>query len=274
MKEKKENIGKLLKQEVEKGHYEVTQPAFPAKRGGSESPEVIQVKTATGPYSFPNDKDIWKGIESSQKSYDREASNRLNYGDSRGRAGVWRDNRTALDLAVLRGRPDYLRCCYLAWTMAQNAPAKLQPYVYHNLLVRANVRHSNAEEFLLPDIQAYTFEVLPVAWRKSLHEPCPELEGVTLEEMVEPLTSDLRVGDRMAYELRNGSLILVEITRIEYNHRYSLRGTDRAMNPYCLEYVIKTVEKKGGSSYNYYNIKRDRLFPVSKLEKAKAVPIK
>ena len=46
------------------------------------------------------------------------------------------------------------------------------------------------------------------------------------------------------------------------------------MNPYCLEYVIKTVEKKGGSSYNYYNIKRDRLFSVSKLEKAKAVPIK
>lgn len=41
MKEKKENIGKLLKQEVEKGHYEVTQPAFPAKRGGADSPEVI-----------------------------------------------------------------------------------------------------------------------------------------------------------------------------------------------------------------------------------------
>ena len=166
-KSKKENIVEILKagaheQIMLEGHKEPV-------------PGMLKIRTATGLYTMPDDDDIWKSIERKQNSLDRYLANKQNYGDDRVRAGVYKDNRTAIDLALLKGRPDYLRVAYRAWTMAQNAPQKIREYVYHNLIVIANRYHADAERFLLKEIQDYTFEVLPPAWRSCMDDPCPEL---------------------------------------------------------------------------------------------------
>lgn len=250
-KSKKENIVEILKagaheQIMLEGHKEPV-------------PGMLKIRTATGLYTMPDDDDIWKSIERKQNSLDRYLANKQNYGDDRGRAGVYKDNRTAIDLALLKGRPDYLRVAYRAWTMAQNAPQKIREYVYHNLIVMANRYHADAERFLLKEIQDYTFEVLPPAWRSCMDDPCPELEGVTLQDVVDELTPVYKVGQKLTRRMRGDKEVKVVVTGHEIIHRYGLRSTDVSVNPYYVEYRVRNADDKGRHAY-IYNVKSEHLY--------------
>ena len=249
---KKEKIAEVLQQEFDKGHYEAVTPAF------SQVPEVIRIKTEQGAYSFPNDKDMWKSIDSRQKALDRVISNRQNYGDDRGRCAVFKDNKTALDLGLLKGRPDYLRCAYRSWLMAQNAPEKLRRYVYHNLIVMCNRYHGDAEKFYLQDISDYTFQVLPPAWRKCMDEECPELKDVTLGDVLEQYLLEIvreKMGDVYSPMLQMGASKYPSPTyTLMIMLSCSPQKTDKLADV-CLD-ILKTVGKKGTDKKTLAKVKK------------------
>ena len=257
---KKEKIAEVLQQEFDKGHYEAVTPAL------SQVPEVIRIKTEQGAYSFPNDKDMWKSIDSRQKALDRVISNRQNYGDDRGRCGVFKDNKTALDLGLLKGRPDYLRCAYRSWLMAQNAPEKLRRYVYHNLLVMCNRYHGDAEKFYLQDISDYTFQVLPPAWRKCMDEECPELKDVTLGDVLEQLTPSFKEGQTIARMMIGGRFVKCKIVGVEYNYQFSIRRGELGSNPFVMEYRVQNVDDNSRYPHTY-SVRRENAYPAFHAEK-------
>lgn len=242
------------------------------KDWSDEDKTFVKIRTATGLYTFyeytdPVKKmDAYKEIENYRKREDRRLANKMNYGDERGRSAVFCDNRTALDLALLKDRPDYLRVAYRAYLMTQKAKKEVRQYVYHNLIVRANIFHKDAEKFLLKEIDPYTFEVLPPAWRKCMNDPCPELEGVTLTDIMEELTPAWRKGQRMARQMRGGRFVLCEVVGYEINYKYGYRSTLNECNPYALEYRVKTVGDDGEYS-PVYSVKRDNAYPAFHAEK-------
>ena len=181
MAKKIEHIEQQLTAAIERGDFKVIVAAGEPVWNHTNSFDIIRVSpTPTSSYSFPNTSEMLSLIEKRRKALERKIANRINYGDERGRSAVFSDNQTAKQLALLNGRPDYLRVAYRAWCMSQKAPKAIQQYVYHNLIVHANRYHQDAERFYLREIDRYTFEVLPPAWRKCMDDPCPELEGVTL----------------------------------------------------------------------------------------------
>lgn len=243
-----------------------------------EDEPFVKIRTATGLYTFIeyNDpvrkKDAYKDIDNYRKREERRLANKMNYGDERGRGAVFCDNQTAKNLGMLKGRPDYLRVAYRAYTMAQQAPENLRKYVYHNIIVKANQYHQDAEHFMLSDIQPYTFEVLPLAWRKCLDEPCPELEGLTLTDILETLTPAFKEGKKVARKMIGGRWMLCRVVGYEFNFRYGLRGTDKGANPYDLEYRVKNIDDTGRYPH-IYTVKRDNIYPAFHAEKAQEVSI-
>ena len=180
MAKKIEHIEQQLTAAIERGDFKVIVAAGEPVWNHTNSFDIIRVSpTPMSSYSFPNTPDTLKMIERRRKAMERKLSNRINYGDERGRSAVFSDNQTAKQLALLNGRPDYLRVAYRAWCMSQKAPKAIQQYVYHNLIVHANRYHQDAERFYLREIDRYTFEVLPPAWRKCMDDPCPHLYAVT-----------------------------------------------------------------------------------------------
>ena len=234
---------------------------------GTEEEPFVKITTATGCYSFieTNDpvskKTAYDYIDSYVKREERRLANKLNYGDERGRGAVYCDNQTAKDLGLLHGRPDYLRVAYRAYVMSQKAPEKLRRYVYHNMIVLANRFYGDAEKFYLQDISAYTFEVLPPAWRKCLDDPCPELEGVTLFDILEPLTPSFKEGQSMARKMIGGKFVKCKVVGIEYNYQYTIRRGELGSNPFVLEYRVKNVDDNSRCPH-YYNVRRDNAYPA------------
>ena len=195
---KKENLVKVL----QAGKVKVQKDVF------TDGIDLVKVTTATGSYQFPSEgKNGWNEIEASMKSFDRQMANRLNYGTRNGRADLWKDNTTGKQLGLLAGRPEYISTAWRAWQMAQKAPKKLQRYVYHNLIVWANREHADAAHFMLKEIDAYTFDVLPAAWRKHLDMPVPELENTSVDFQLEDLapSSMYQIGQEIAHEQRGYS---------------------------------------------------------------------
>lgn len=251
----KENIVKVL----QAGKVKVQKDVF---TGGID---LVKVTTATGAYQFPSEgKNGWNEIEASMKSFDRQMANRLNYGTRNGRADLWKDNTTGKQLGLLAGRPEYISTAWRAWQMAQKAPKKLQRYVYHNLIVWANREHADAAHFMLKEIDAYTFDVLPAAWRKHLDLPVPELENTSVDFQLEDLapSSMYQIGQEIAHEQRGYSKKRVRaiVVGYDYVHRYSLRGCDSAINPYVLEYRCKGAHDKGPRPY-IFSVRYDQALP-------------
>jgi hypothetical protein len=254
---KKENLVKLLQD----GEVKVKKDAF------GHGADLVKVKTQTGSYQFPSEGDQgWKQIERDMASFDRTMANRLNYGDDRGRGAIWRDNTTAKQLGLLAGRPEYISTAWRAWQMAQEAPKNIRRYVYHNLIVWANREHADAEHFMLNDIDPYTFDVLPMAWRKYLDLPVPELENTSVAYQMEDLTPSTvfgRVGQEIAHEqrgYRKSHRVRAVIVGYDYVHRYSLRGCDSACNPYVLEYRCKNVSDDSPRPY-IFSVRFDQALP-------------
>ena len=233
---------------------------------GTEEEPFVKITTATGCYSFieTNDpvskKTAYDYIDSYVKREERRLANKLNYGDERGRSAVFSDNQTAKQLALLNGRPDYLRVAYRAWCMSQKAPKAIQQYVYHNLIVHANRYHQDAERFYLREIDRYTFEVLPPAWRKCMDDPCPELEGVTLFDITEPLQPSFKVGQTIARKL-HGKFVKCVVVGYEYNHRF-MRGVEQWSNPIDLEYRIRYADEQPGPRAHIYTLSRSAAYPA------------
>lgn len=233
---------------------------------GTEEEPFVKITTATGCYSFieTNDpvskKTAYDYIDSYVKREERRLANKLNYGDERGRGAVYCDNQTAKDLGLLHGRPDYLRVAYRAWCMSQKAPKAIQQYVYHNLIVHANRYHQDAERFYLREIDRYTFEVLPPAWRKCMDDPCPELEGVTLFDITEPLQPSFKVGQTIARKL-HGKFVKCVVVGYEYNHRF-MRGVEQWSNPIDLEYRIRYADEQPGPRAHIYTLSRSAAYPA------------
>lgn len=254
----KENIVKTL----QAGKVKVNKDAF------SDGIDLVKVKTATGSYQFPTEgKSGWNEIENSMKSFDRQMANRLNYGTHNGRADLWKDNTTGKQLGLLADRPDYISTAWRAWQMALKAPKKLQQYVYHNLIVWANREHADAAHFMLKEIDAYTFSVLPEAWRKHMDLPVPELENTSVDLQLEDLAPSnmYQIGQEIAHEMcvyikKSKKRVRAIVVGYDYVHRYSLRGCDSAINPYVLEYRCKSVHDKGPRPY-IFSVRYDQAFP-------------
>lgn len=261
MAKKNQHIEQQLAAAIEKGDYKVIVAAGEPVWNHVNDFDIIRVSpTPTSSYSFPNTPDTLKMIERRRKSLERKMANRTNYGDERGRSAVFSDNETTKQLALLSGRPDYLRVAYRAWCLSQQAPKEIQKYVYHNLIVRANRYHSDSERFYLRSIDAYTFQVLPPAWRKCIKDPCPELEGVSLAEATETLTPAFRVGQTIARKL-HGKFVKCVVVGYEYNHRCA-RGVEEWSNPIDLEYRIRYAEEPAGPHAHIYTLSRSAAYPA------------
>lgn len=261
MAKKIEHIEQQLTAAIERGDFKVIVAAGEPVWNHTNSFDIIRVSpTPTSSYSFPNTSEMLSLIEKRRKALERKIANRINYGDERGRSAVFSDNQTAKQLALLNGRPDYLRVAYRAWCMSQKAPKAIQQYVYHNLIVHANRYHQDAERFYLREIDRYTFEVLPPAWRKCMDDPCPELEGVTLFDITEPLQPSFKVGQAIARKL-HGKFVKCVVVGYEYNHRF-MRGVEQWSNPIDLEYRIRYADEQPGPRAHIYTLSRSAAYPA------------
>lgn len=188
-----------------------------------ESFDLISVTTETGRYSFPDDPQMWASFDRDRRNFERRLSNMLNYGDSRGRAGVYADNTTAIHLRELAALPLWRYLIASAYDAVKDRPAgvapenwrTIQPYLFYNLLTIAqNTHHELFGDRLghlscLTRISYHLAEVLPLAWRKRPEETVENrrllryIDDIPslIPEALEPLTPNVPdcTGMRMGY---------------------------------------------------------------------------
>lgn len=113
-----------------------------------------------GTYVFSDKEAIVK----KERSISRKIANQLNFGDERGKIGIWRENSTAKKLAELQGDFQDCRRHYKMFLEAMKAPKNLRKYVYENIREWMKEHDVNSLNKNIPfDIA----EILPPAWRKG-----------------------------------------------------------------------------------------------------------
>lgn len=239
MKQKKESLVELL----ETGKRETLQASFKDQEGDTV-PALIRISTSSGAYSFYDDTEQWKQIVRGQNRLDRETQNRLKYGCEQGRAGVWHDNRTAIELGKLKRFINYDGWAPIirrAYELAQQAPTPLRKAVFHNYLLA--VRKRDYSRFVQQDgaidilkFSYETAEVMPTAWYRDVEVSA--FRGVTLESMMKDLQPEgmLAVGTEIKVR---GKKAHEHITMYRYlPFRYGDKYMDAQDTPLVLWYAI------------------------------------
>lgn len=148
MKEKKQNILDILSEGLREETTMTNSWGF--KESGTK------VTNSFGEYFFKDETEISRR----EKSVRRKETNRLSYGDERGRSAVFRDNQTAKELSAFCKKD--CSVYYALYLESLKAERKIQEYVFKNGIIWMKKHGVN-----LSEMSFFTASVLPPAWTRG-----------------------------------------------------------------------------------------------------------